>query len=69
MEPAFPHHPLYDEAKAKKAAKKAKEKAMAWTKKHAAELKAKDEAWAKAHKKKSKAEGVGDDSEAEAHAE
>merc|ERR1712176_1333017 len=65
MEPAFPHHPLYDEAQAKKAAKEAKEKATAWTKKHAAELKAKEEAWAKAHKK-SKTEGDGDDSEAEA---
>jgi hypothetical protein len=65
MEPAFPHHPLYDEAKAKKVAKEAKEKATAWTKKHAAELKAKDEAWAKAHKK-SKTEGDSDDSEAEA---
>merc|ERR1719401_2332826 len=50
MEPAFPHHPLYDEAKAKKAADEAKESANAWANEHAGGAKA------KVHKKGSKAE-------------
>merc|ERR1719401_697829 len=33
MEPAFPHHPLYDAASAERAAKEAKEKARALSKK------------------------------------
>jgi len=68
MEPAFPHHPLYDEAKAKKASEEAKKKATAWTKEHAKELKEKDKAWAEAHKNKSEADGDSD-SEAETQAQ